>query len=146
MLLAGSAARALRKADTALDRGDSFLRSQDPEKAKRSYGKAVKFAAEAQSLGQGHSSILNEAKRIERVATQRIGSFDNALASVEATEKEFRVFGFAGQAIVHDLRNEPDEVAIKLSEIWGDIELLELGLRTDVERIARERGLTPPGR
>ena len=57
------------------------------------------------------------------------------------SEPEFHAIGLAGQAIIHDLRDETQLLAEKLSEVWESRDLLDSGLRGDLERIVQKRGI-----
>jgi hypothetical protein len=59
-------------------------------------------------------------------------------------EPEFRAIGLAGQAIIHDFRDETDQLRAKLPVAWADRELLGDSLRADLENIFAKRGIEIP--
>jgi serine/threonine-protein kinase len=63
------------------------------------------------------------------------------LASLPPTEREFRAIGLAGQALVHDQRNEMEPLSEKLTEVWNDRDLLDPELRNRLEAIIENRGI-----
>lgn len=63
------------------------------------------------------------------------------LANVEPAEREFRAIGLAGQAIIHDLRNESAPLSAKLADVWNDRDALDSDLRSRLEGIIEKRGI-----
>ena len=57
------------------------------------------------------------------------------------SEPEFHATGLAGQAVIHDLRDQLPDLADKLSEVWEQRSLLESELRSDLERIVKKRNI-----
>ena len=57
---------------------------------------------------------------------------------------EFRVFGLAGQATIHAIRNERDDFASKVAEVWPDRNLLDQKTRAQLEQLIRQASLPLP--
>lgn len=58
------------------------------------------------------------------------------LANLEPTEEAFRAFGLAGQALVRHARGEKEALAEKLSQLSKLRDKLDLGMRSEIDRIA----------
>ena len=63
------------------------------------------------------------------------------LANVEPAEREFCAIGLAGQAIVHDQRNEIGPMSEKLATVWTDRDRLDTDMRGRLEAIVAKRGI-----
>lgn len=57
---------------------------------------------------------------------------------VDSGDEDFRRVGLAGQAIIHDMRGENQQLAEKLAEVWDERRELNVRMREDLERIREE--------
>ena len=86
-----------------------------------------------------------------RLADRQLGEyylnhseFDKALtvyqqlAAVEETAKGFRLIGLAGEAIVYDRLNQPDQVLARLPKIMPERALLDRFLDGEIEQLAEK--------
>ncbi len=71
-------------------------------------------------------------------------AYDAFAELVNEIDKEFRAIGLAGQAIIHDFRDETDELRAKLPEAWAERDRLGDSLRADLENILAKRGIELP--
>ena len=73
------------------------------------------------------------------------GDYEAAYAAFSVLEQdsepEFHAIGLAGQAVIHDLRNQVPQLADKISEVWEQRSLLDVGLQRDLERIVEKRNV-----
>ncbi|WP_254507845.1 serine/threonine-protein kinase [Anatilimnocola floriformis] len=100
-----------------------------------------------------------EALRITRIAKSHLGfwylqqnrltdayAIYHELANLEQTEREFRALGLAGEAVVLDRQEQPDEVKERLPSLLSNYSRLpqENLLKADIEALLKKYGLSAP--
>ena len=132
-------------------RGTVQIERRDTAAAQYLHAQFMNTEEAYESVAKYHDPAESALNRYYAMRSQqRLADFYVSLYDYEAayaafsvleqdSEPEFHAIGLAGQAVIHDLRDQLPQLANKISEVWGQRSLLDVGLQRDLERIVEKR-------